>query len=35
MTDHYDVIVAGSGPDGGTLTSALASTGRSATAVSA
>ena len=35
MTDHYDVIVTGSGPDGGTLTSALAGAGRSETAVSA
>jgi choline dehydrogenase-like flavoprotein len=35
MTDHYDVIVAGSGPHGGTLTYALASAGRSAAAVPA
>jgi len=34
MTDHYDVIVAGSGPDGVTLTYALAGAGRSAAAVS-
>ena len=34
MTDHYDVIVAGSGPDRGTLMYALAGAGRSATAVS-
>jgi hypothetical protein len=34
MTDQYDVIVAGSGPDGGTLMYALAGAGRSATAVS-
>jgi len=34
MTDHYDVIVAGSGPDGGTLTYAPAGAGRSDAAVS-
>jgi len=34
MTDHYDVIVAGPGPDGGTLTYALAGAERSAAAVS-
>jgi choline dehydrogenase-like flavoprotein len=34
MTDHHDVIVAGSGPDGGTLTYALAGAGRSAAGVS-
>jgi choline dehydrogenase-like flavoprotein len=34
MTDHYDVIVVGSGPDGGTLTYALAGAGRSAAGVS-
>jgi flavin-dependent dehydrogenase len=34
MNDYYDVIVAGSGPDGGTLTYALAGAGRSAAAVS-
>ena len=35
MADHYDVIVAGSGPDGGTLTYALAGAGRLAAAVPA
>ena len=34
MTDHYDDIVVGSGPDGGTLTYALAGAERSAAAVS-
>jgi hypothetical protein len=34
MTDHYDVIVAGSGPDGGTLTYAPAGVGRSDAVVS-
>jgi pyruvate/2-oxoglutarate dehydrogenase complex dihydrolipoamide dehydrogenase (E3) component len=34
MTDQYDVIVAGSGPDGGTLTYARAGAGGSAAAVS-
>jgi len=34
MTDHYDVIVSGSGPDGGTLTYAPADAGRSDAAVS-
>ena len=35
MSDHYDVIVAGPGPDRGTLTHALAGAGRSDAAVSA
>ena len=35
MTDHYDVIVTGSRPHGGTLTYALAAAGQSAAAVSA
>jgi len=34
MTDHYDVIVVGSGPDGGTLTYALAGGEQSDAAVS-
>jgi len=34
MTDHYDVIVVGSGPDGEALTYALAGAGRSDGAVS-
>ena len=35
MTDHYDVIVVRSGPDGGTLMHALAGAGQSDAAVSA
>jgi hypothetical protein len=34
MTDHHDVVVAGSGPDGGTLTCAPAGAGRSDAVVS-
>ncbi len=34
MTDHYDVIAAGSGPDGGALTYPLADAGRSDAVVS-
>ena len=35
MADHYDVIVVGSGPDGGRLTYAVAGAGWSDAAVSA